>query len=329
MRCGLAGNGFDALKPYVLSQSAILCGLATLAPLRSMLSSPGGRIRGSANCAWRPNFFPRRLILALDRFIVMFWKRKAKSVPSARSGFAIPAGQRVYAIGDIHGRDDLFAQMIERIRADNAGRDPAHVTLVLLGDLVDRGPDSAGVVERAMRLKDEFADTRLLIGNHEECFLAALTGDIRRVRYFMRIGGEATVRSYWNDAIDLADASFDYVAKRLPEIVPESHVRFLGEGEDCIAIGDYAFVHAGIRPGVPLQKQSHADLRWIRQDFLDHIGDHGLMIVHGHTITEDVEEWPNRIGIDTGAYRSGVLTAIVLEGSDRCYLKTSGQPAMV
>lgn len=258
----------------------------------------------------------------------MFWKRKAKSVPPVRGGIAIPAGQRVYAIGDIHGRDDLFAQLIEAIRGDNAGRDPAHVTLILLGDLVDRGPDSAGVVERAIRLKDEFSDTRLLIGNHEECFLAALTGDVRRLRYFMRIGGEATVRSYWNDAIDLADASFEYVAKRLPEIVPESHIRFLGEGQDWVEIGDYAFVHAGIRPGVPLQKQSHTDLRWIRQDFLDHIGDHGLMIVHGHTITEDVEEWPNRIGIDTGAYRSGVLTAIALEGSDRRYLKTSGQPAM-
>src|SRR3546814_12289994 len=83
----------------------------------------------------------------------------------------------------------------------------------------------------------------------------------------MRIGGEATVRSYWNDPADLADASFDHVAERLPELVPEAHVRFLGEGEDFIEIGDYAFVHAGIRPGVPLQKQSPADLRWIRQDF--------------------------------------------------------------
>src|SRR3546814_5912099 len=100
----------------------------------------------------------------------------------------------------------------------------------------------------------------------------------------MRIGGEATVRSYWNDPADLADASFDHVAERLPELVPEAHVRFLGEGEDFIEIGDYAFVHAGIRPGVPLQKQSPADLRWLRQDFLHDIGDHGLMIVHGPTI---------------------------------------------
>lgn len=259
----------------------------------------------------------------------MFWKRKSKSVPAERNSFAIPAGRRVYAIGDIHGRDDLFAELIGLIRADNAARGPARVTLILLGDLVDRGPQSAEVVERAIHLRDEFEDTRLLIGNHEECFLAALTGDVRRLRYFMRIGGEATVRSYWNDPADLADASFDHVAERLPELVPEAHVRFLGEGEDFIEIGDYAFVHAGIRPGVPLQKQSPADLRWIRQEFLDDIGDHGLMIVHGHTISEDVEEWPNRIGIDTGAYRSGVLTAIALEGAERRYLKTGGLPETV
>lgn len=256
----------------------------------------------------------------------MFWKRKSKLVPTERNSFAIPAGQRVYAIGDIHGRDDLFAELIGLIRAENAKRGPARVTLILLGDLVDRGPQSADVVERAIRLRDEFEDMRLLTGNHEECFLAALTGDVSRLRYFMRIGGEATVRSYWNDPIDLDDASFDHVATRLPELVPEAHVRFLGEGEDLVEIGDYAFVHAGVRPGVPLQKQSLADLRWIRQDFLDDMGNHGAMIIHGHTISDDVEEWPNRIGIDTGAYRSGVLTAIVLEGNRRCYLKTAGPP---
>lgn len=254
----------------------------------------------------------------------MFWKRKAKSVPPVRSGFAIPAGQRVYAIGDIHGRDDLFAPMIDAIRADNAGRDPAHVTLILLGDLVDRGPDSAGVVERAMRLKDEFSDTRLLIGNHEECFLAALTGDVRRVRYFMRIGGDATVRSYWRDDASFAEASFEEVAARLPTLVPAVHVEFLGGGEDVVEIGDYIFVHAGIRPGVPIGRQKLSDLRWIRDDFLDDERDHGAIIVHGHTITDDIDQLPNRIGIDTGAYSSGKLTAIGLEGSDRWFLTTNG-----
>jgi len=239
-----------------------------------------------------------------------------------RSSFAIPDGRRVYAIGDIHGRDDLFAELIDRIRADIAARPAGQVTLILLGDLVDRGPQSAEVVERAIGLRREFPDTRLLIGNHEECFLAALTGDVRRLRYFMRIGGEATVESYWTSDVSLSQASFEEVAEILPGLVPGSHVDFLGAGEDVIQIGEYVFVHAGIRPGVALEKQALSDLRWIREDFIEDDRDHGVMIVHGHTIRENVDEWPNRIGIDTGAYRSGVLTAIVLEGTERRYLRT-------
>lgn len=254
----------------------------------------------------------------------MFWKRKSKSAPSVRNSFAVPEGQRVYAIGDIHGRDDLFEELIDLIRADNAARSPARVTLILLGDLVDRGPGSADVVERAIRLQGEFDDMRLLIGNHEECFLAALTGDVRRLRYFMRIGGEATVRSYWDSDTSLTEASFEDVAEQLPSMVPQAHVEFLGNGEDVVAIGDYVFVHAGIRPGVPLERQTLQDLRWIREEFLDDARDHGVMIVHGHTIQDDVDECENRIGIDTGAYKSGVLTAIVVEGTERRYLKTPG-----
>ena len=242
-----------------------------------------------------------------------------------RDSFAIPDGRRVYAIGDIHGRDDLFAELIELIRADNAVRRDAEVTIVLLGDLVDRGPQSAEVVERAICLKDEFPDTRLLIGNHEECFLAALTGDVRRVRYFMRIGGDATVQSYWKDDASFVASSFEEVAEQLPYKVPVEHVQFLGAGEDIIEIGDYIFVHAGIRPGLPMEKQSLGDLRWIRDEFLEDERDHGAMIVHGHTICNQVDEWPNRIGIDTGAYRSGVLTAIVLDGTERSYLNTGGE----
>jgi len=252
----------------------------------------------------------------------MFWKRKSKPVTAARECFAIPEGQRVYAIGDIHGRDDLFAQLVDMIRMDNCERAAAKVTLILLGDLVDRGPQSAEVVERAIRLTDEFSDTRLLIGNHEECFLAALTGDVQRLRYFMRIGGEATVASYWNSDLNLDEATFEEVAERLPAMVPAAHVAFLGSGEDVVEIGDYAFVHAGIRPGVPLEKQTLSDLRWIREDFLSDKRDHGVMVVHGHSIQSEVDEWPNRIGIDTGAYKSGVLTAIAIEGSERRYLKT-------
>jgi Calcineurin-like phosphoesterase. len=250
----------------------------------------------------------------------MFWKRKSKPAQPARSGFSIPEGQRVYAIGDIHGRDDLFAEMLDLIRADDAARGAAEVSIILLGDLIDRGPQSAEVVERAMGLREEFPDTRLLIGNHEECFLAALTGDVRRLRYFMRIGGDATVASYWVDDESLADASFEEVAERLPRLVPAEHVAFLGTGEDIIEIGDYAFVHAGIRPGIPLEKQSLSDLRWIRDEFLDNLADHGKMIVHGHSITAEPDEQANRIGVDVGAFRSGTLAALALEGEQRWFL---------
>lgn len=255
----------------------------------------------------------------------MFWKRKSRPAQPALGGFSIPEGQRVYAIGDIHGRDDLFGQIVDHIRTDNAARDPADVTLILLGDLVDRGPQSAEVVDRAMRLGDEFPDTRVIIGNHEECFLAALTGDVRRLRYFMRIGGEATVRSYWKDDSGFAEASFEEVAERLPKLVPPEHVHFLGQGEDVIEIGDYAFVHAGIRPGIPLEKQSLSDLRWIRDDFLDDLGDHGKMIVHGHSITVQPDEQANRIGIDVGAFRSGTLAALGLQDRKRWFLFARGE----
>lgn len=251
----------------------------------------------------------------------MFWKRKSKAGPLGAQGHhAIPEGRRVYAIGDIHGRDDLFGRIIDMIRADHIARGPAKLTIILLGDLVDRGPQSASVVERALELKREFSDTRLLIGNHEECFLAALTGDVRRLKYFMRIGGDTTIRSYWGDDEGFEMASFDEVAARLPTLVPSRHVDFLGNGEDLIEIGDFAFVHAGVRPGVPLEKQDRNDLRWIRDDFLDHMGDHGKMIVHGHTITAYPDEQANRLGIDTGAFKSGTLAALGLEADTRWFL---------
>lgn len=239
----------------------------------------------------------------------------------------IPAGERVYAIGDIHGRDDLFAALLAKIEADNAARPSAKTTLILLGDLVDRGPESAGVVERAARLGAPFDAVRLLIGNHEECFLAALTGDVRKLRYFIRIGGDATVKSYWRDDTAYASADFEELAWRLPALVPQSHVDFLGRGDDLIQIGDYVFVHAGVRPGVPLDRQKLSDLRWIREEFLDADPSHDVTVIYGHTISDEVDEAPGRIGIDTGAYVTGRLTAIGLEGGERWILDTGDDQA--
>jgi len=252
----------------------------------------------------------------------MLWKRKSKQVLPPKASFSIPAGQRVYAIGDIHGRDDLFADLLDKIEADHASRDPAQSVLILLGDLVDRGPDSRGVVERAMISRNRFDSVRWLIGNHEECFLAALTGDVQRVRYFSRIGGDATIRSYWGDDESYNEASYEEVAEKLPQIVPRSHADFLRAGEDMIRIGGYVFVHAGVRPGVSLDGQRQKDLRWIREDFLASDDNFGAIVVHGHSISKTVEMMENRIGIDTGAYCYGALTAVCLEGDRKIILQS-------
>ncbi|PKP89012.1 MAG: serine/threonine protein phosphatase [Alphaproteobacteria bacterium HGW-Alphaproteobacteria-17] len=235
----------------------------------------------------------------------------------------VPTGERVYAIGDIHGRDDLFERLLVKIEADNSARCKAFTTLILLGDLVDRGPSSASVIERALSIGAPFDKVAMLVGNHEECFLAALTGDLKRVRYFIRIGGDATIRSYWGDDVAYAAATFEEVAEQLPAKVPKSHVDFLNRGEDMIRIGDYVFVHAGIRPGIPLHRQKTSDLRWIREEFLESEDSHGGVIVYGHTISENVDEAANRIGIDTGAYLTGRLTALGLEGNERWFLNTA------
>lgn len=248
------------------------------------------------------------------------WNRS--NAPSAALP-AVPDGMRVYAIGDIHGCDDLFAELVSRIERDHAERgDDARPVLILLGDLVDRGPQSRSVVERAMALGESWPDVRLLLGNHEEVFLEALRGDPRMVRYFVRIGGGPTINSYGIDGERYAAMDFDELAAALPGVVPASHVAFLSAGQDQVVLGDYLFVHAGIRPGLALTAQAPSDLRWIRDEFLRDRRDHGLMVVHGHTITETVDEQPNRIGIDTGAYASGVLTAIALEGTERWFLAT-------
>ncbi len=238
---------------------------------------------------------------------------------------AVPLGQRVYAIGDIHGRLDLFDELLEQIQHDHETRSTAEMHLILLGDLVDRGPDSAGVIARAMELRATNPNIRFLAGNHEEVFLSALTGDAKNVRFFARIGGRETILSYGMSYETYRDMDMESLAEELPRLVPQEHVDFVTAFENAIVIGDYAFVHAGIRPGVPVEEQENYDLRWIRGEFLSKDKVHDKMIVHGHTISEQVDERKGRIGIDTGAYDSGVLTAIGLEGADRWFLQT-GMP---
>lgn len=235
----------------------------------------------------------------------------------------LPSGLLLYAIGDIHGCDDLFAVLLDRIDQDRKNRPHDQCVLILLGDLVDRGPDSDKVIARALTLASKFDRVHHLIGNHEECMLGALSGDVRLLRYFVQIGGDATIRSYLRDDMIYDGACFNRLASIFPAAVPRDHIDFLSRGEDWVIYGDYMFVHAGVRDGVPLDRQRTSDLRWIRDEFLSSTVRRDAVIVHGHTISEEVEEWPNRIGIDTGAYLSGKLTAIGLTNDQRWFLTSA------
>ena len=235
----------------------------------------------------------------------------------------VPDGQRVYAIGDIHGRNDLLAQLLSQIDADDEERGSADTHIIFLGDLMDRGEDSAGVIETAMALRASGRKVRFLMGNHEEVFVRACRkNDSKTTRFFLRIGGEETVLSYPITRAEYITLDMEQLSERLATLVPESHLEFIESFEDQIVIGDYAFVHAGIRPGVPLSEQKPTDLRWIREEFVDQRGDLEKVVVYGHTIYDEVEERGSRIGIDTGAYASGKLTALSLEGGERWYLQT-------
>jgi serine/threonine protein phosphatase 1 len=248
---------------------------------------------------------------------------KKTIAPRPLDSARIPDGTRIYAIGDIHGRNDLLVQLLAKIEADDAARGGAETQIIFLGDLVDRGPDSADVIDTAMVLSKQGRNVRYLMGNHEEVFVQACrTGDPKTLRFFLKIGGDATLQSYPITRAEYVDLDIEQLAARLKTLVPEAHLAFLESFEDMIVIGDYAFVHAGVRPGRPLAEQKKSDLRWIRDEFVGQRGDLEKVIIYGHTIYDEVDERGSRIGIDTGAYDSGVLTAIGLEGGERWYLQT-------
>lgn len=226
----------------------------------------------------------------------------------------IPPGLRVYAVGDVHGCKDQMVHLlgaIERDRAGYAGR----THLVFLGDLVDRGPDSSGVIEHLLTTKLPADDVTFIMGNHEEFMLECYDGKARSNSLWLRFGGQETMASYGVSAKDILSHDFDLGAAMRCHVPPE-HIRFIRSFQDTLRLGDYLFVHAGIRPGIPLDDQSPADLRWIRQEFLTDETDHGFTVVHGHTIVHKVVRRRNRIGVDTGCYRTGMLSALILEGTE-------------
>lgn len=245
--------------------------------------------------------------------------------PPARARPSVPEGRRVYAIGDVHGRHDLLIDLLGQIEDDDDRRGAIQTTIVFLGDLIDRGPESRAVIETVKVLADSEIDVRFIAGNHEEVFVLAASGDAKATKFFTKIGGRETILSYPILAEDYAVLDHKQLAERLLTLIPRDHVDFVAGFEDMVTIGDYLFVHAGIHPGRALDEQRGEDLRWIRDQFLDDERDHGKVVVHGHTICDEIEIFDNRIGIDTGAYCNGRLTAIGLEGSQRWFLSAVGE----
>ena len=251
----------------------------------------------------------------------LIWKRKPTPFQSKA---AVPHDMRVYAIGDIHGRLDLLTALLDKIDLDDARRGNCVSTLLFLGDLIDRGPESAQVVEylRQLEASREPGATRFLLGNHEEVFLKAVGGDEKALRFFTKIGGRETILSYGVTESQFVELDYRNLLEMLQTLVPASHVEFLSRFEDLIVLGDYVFVHAGIRPGAPLARQRQQDLRWIRDEFLNHDGKLEKVVVHGHTISDEVEISPFRIGLDTGAYASGRLSGMGFQGDQRWIIQT-------
>ncbi|QTC91464.1 metallophosphoesterase family protein [Brevundimonas goettingensis] len=247
-----------------------------------------------------------------------------KTKPAVRRTASVPDGAVVWAVGDVHGRADLLLPLLTGIVNDLRATKPARPMIVMLGDYVDRGADSRGVIDLLCRLSDvEDIETHFLRGNHEERFEAFLT-EPELGPSWCEYGGREALLSYGVTIPALKGDSEGWVeaSANLNAALPDSHRRFLARQLSSYEIGDYFFAHAGARPGIALAEQSEQDLMWIRGDFLGGRTPFEKVVVHGHTPEEAVHADSRRIGIDTGAYATGVLTGLRLEGDTRQLLQT-------
>lgn len=255
----------------------------------------------------------------------IFGKRRGTPADCVR---ALPPDCRVYAVGDIHGRQDLLAELYQDIEAHHRANPCADSTVVFLGDYVDRGLESRGVIEFLLHdLAPDFTHV-FLKGNHEDLLLRFLDAPQETATLWFENGGLATLLSYGvgRSPSEAGDADLQDLADKLRQTIPDDHIRFFQGLQLTHQVGDYLFVHAGVRPGRALEEQSPEDLLWIRRAFLDHHRDFGLTVVHGHSTATTPQLAPGRIGVDTGAYATGRLTAAVLE-ADRLDFLVTGQRA--
>lgn len=237
---------------------------------------------------------------------------------------SVAKGDAIYAVGDIHGRYDLLKVMTDMIgRHAAAYRPDESYHIIFLGDIIDRGPDSARVI-RSLRALSGQKKATVLLGNHEDAMLRVIDGEPGMMTQWLKFGGDATLQSFGiTPPEDVSD--YTRATKEMREAIPENYVEWLRRRPISVRSGDYLFCHAGIRPGVELNRQKTQDMLWIRDEFLASDETHGVVVVHGHSISPDVELRHNRIGIDTGAYKTGVLTAAFLIGST-CHILSTEDP---
>ncbi len=235
---------------------------------------------------------------------------------------ALPPGLRVYAIGDIHGSLDQLKQLLGKIEQEASGVS-ASVRKIFLGDYIDRGLYSKQLIDYLIDWASKEKEPPVfLLGNHEQVMRSLLQrADQGLLQSWFNFGGRETLMSYGISPMILS-SNPDGIFSAMKEKVPQSHIDFFDRLQVSISFGDYFFCHAGVRPGIELGKQNEQDLIWIRYEFLDHKNSFGKIVVHGHTISNEVEFRPNRIGIDTGAYATGCLTALGLEGTKQWLVQT-------
>jgi serine/threonine protein phosphatase 1 len=231
-------------------------------------------------------------------------------------------GRRVYAIGDVHGRYDLVIELLSRISAEQSSLKPARTTVLFIGDLIDRGPQSAQVLKLIGRSMATGSKVIALKGNHEETLVEAWRGDRDALAGWLAHGGIETLESFGVDRTDVDPDRLHEAEALIRRVIPVETIDWLDALPLSWTCGDYLFVHAGIRPGIPLDRQEASDLLWIRDEFLDFEAAHDKIVVHGHTVTQGVEFRPNRIGIDTGAYHTNRLSALCLWGAERRVIAT-------
>ncbi|MHB8287079.1 MAG: metallophosphoesterase family protein [Caulobacteraceae bacterium] len=235
-------------------------------------------------------------------------------------------GRLIYAVGDVHGRLDALNSLLTAIAADlSQSALSGKAVLLFLGDYVDRGSWSRGVIDALISLKAaQEIEVVTLLGNHEQTLLSFLE-DASVGPTWVGYGGGATLASYGVDAPPVGAPLDDWEETQalFAGALPPEHLAFFHNLELIRVIGDFAFVHAGVRPGAPLSEQTPQDLLWIRDDFTQSHARHEKVVVHGHTPTEAPYDGATRIGVDTGAYATGVLSAVRLMGSSRRFLTTT------